>query len=201
MWCKEALRSRDNFSDVIFSDESTVQLEHHGRICFHKRRQPRKLKQRPKHPPKLHVWGGISTRGATQVVIFKGIMNADRYQKILEKSLIPFIDSCYPNHHRLQQDNDPKHTSHRIENFFEEKNITWWRTPPESPDLNPVENVWGSMKQYLRVHYKPRNLAELQQGIERFWQTLTPAVCQRYIGHLKKVIPKVIAVNGEPSGY
>ena len=195
------MRSKDTFSDIIFSDECTVQLEQHGRICFRKRLQPRKLKQRPKHPPKLHIWGGISARGATQLVMFKGIMIADRYQKILEKSLIPFIESCYPDHHRLQQDNDPKHTSHQIENFFEAKGINWWRTPPESPDLNPVENVWGSLKQYLRVYYKPKNLTELQEGIEQFWQTLTPNVCQRYISHLHKVIPEVIKVNGEPSGY
>ena len=133
--------------------------------------------------------------------MFKGIMNADHYQQILERSLIPFIQSCYPDHHRLQQDSDPKHTIHHIEAFFEANGINWWRTPPESPDLNPIENVWGSLKQYLRSLYKPKNLAELQQGIEQFWQSLTPTMCQRYISHLHRVIPKVIAVDGEPSGY
>ena len=29
---------------------------------------------------------------------------------------------------------------------------------PESPDLNPIKLVWGSMKQFLRSSYKPRNL-------------------------------------------
>ena len=71
----------------------------------------------------------------------------------------------------------------------------------ESPDLNPIENIWGSMKQYLRTHYKPRNLNELKEGIQKFCQSLTPDVCQRYIGHLQKVIPKVIQVQGDLSGY
>ena len=80
--------------------------------------------------------------------------------------------------------------------------MNWWPTPPESPDLNPIENVWGSLKQYLRTSYKPRNLQELKDGIEQFWITLTPEVCQRYIDHIpKKVIPKIVSVNGEPSGY
>jgi len=79
--------------------------------------------------------------------------------------------------------------------------INWWRTPPESPDLNPIELVWGSLKQYLRNHFKPKNLSELQEGISTFWQTLTPAVCRRYISHLRKVIPKVITEEGGPSGY
>lgn len=72
---------------------------------------------------------------------------------------------------------------------------------PESPDLNPNENVWGSMKQYLRTYYKPRNLQELKDGIESFWVTLTPEVFKSYINHLNKVIPKIVKVNADPSGY
>jgi len=72
---------------------------------------------------------------------------------------------------------------------------------PESPDTNPIENVWRSLKQYLRTKYKPRNLDKLKQGVETFWQTLTLAVCKRYIAHLYKVIPKIIAVNKDPSGF
>ena len=53
-----------------------MQLEQHGRICFRKRFQPRILKQRPKHPVKLHIWGGISVKGATRLVMFTGIMDA-----------------------------------------------------------------------------------------------------------------------------
>ena len=201
VWCKEALKSKDDFADIIFSDECTVQLEQHGRLCFRKRKHPRKLKSRPKHPPKLHIWGAISFRGASQIVMFTGIMNAPRYEQILEQSLLPFIQGCYPAGHRFQQDNDPKHTSAHIENYFKLKDINWWRTPPESPDLNPIENVWGSLKQFLRNTYKPKNLSELKDGIERFWQSLTPEVCKRYINHLNKVIPKVIEVDGNPSGY
>ena len=34
--------------------------------------------------------------------------------------------------------------------------------------------------------YKPPNLSELKQGIKAFWESLTPEICSRYIGHLKK---------------
>lgn len=202
MWCEEQLRTRDDFNNVIFTDESSIQLEHHSRVCFRKRLQPRKLKQRAKHPVKLHIWGGISKRGATRIIMFGGIMNARRLGMILEAGLLPFIAEKFSDGHRLFHDNDPKHASCYIENFFKHHNVTWWPTPPESPDLNPIENVWGSLKQYLRTHYKPMNLQELKEGIERFWMTLTPEVCQRYINHItKKVIPKIVSVNGEPSGY
>ena len=46
-------------------------------------------------------------------------------------------------------DNDPKHQSRYIGDFFTTHNITWWKTPPESPDMNPIENVQGPLKQYL----------------------------------------------------
>ena len=185
----------------MFTDESTVQLDQHSRVCFRRRLQPRKLKQRAKHPVKVHIWGGISKRGATDVVIFTGIMNAERLIAVFEAGLLPFLRDRYPDGHRLQQDNDPKHASHRVENFFEQQGINWWPTPPESPDLNPVENVWGSLKQFLRSTYKPKNLEELKDGIKQFWASLTPEICTRYISHLNKVIPKVVEKEGDPSGY
>ena len=200
-WCKQQMDSKEQFKDVIFTDECSVQLERHSRLCFRKRHQPRALKQRPKHPLKVHIWGGISYQGATKIVIFTGIMNAVRYSKILDASLLQFIRECYPNGHRLQQDNDPKHTSKFIERYFAEKNINWWKTSAESPDLNPIENVWGSLKQFLSNDFKPKNLDELKSGIQQFWSTLTPEICQNYINHLHKVMPKVVAVGGEPSGY
>ena len=66
--------------------------------------------------------------------------------------------------HRLYQDNDPKHSSKYIEQFLEQQGVNWWYTPPEFPDLNPIELV----KQYLRNHSKPKNLEELKAGIEQF---------------------------------
>ena len=43
-------------------------------------------------------------------------------------------------------DNDPKHTSKAAREFLEENDMFWWRTPAESPDLNPIEKVWHELK-------------------------------------------------------
>jgi len=49
------------------------------------------LKQWAKHPIKIHIWGGISTKGATSLVMFTGIMNSERLGAVYEAGLLPFI--------------------------------------------------------------------------------------------------------------
>ena len=202
VWCNERIETNDmDFDDVVFSDECTVQLESHRRVTFYKKGQPVRYKMKAKHPPKVNVWAGISSRGATNVVVFTGTLTATRYVDILEAALIPFLDEVYPDGHRFQQDNDPKHTSRYAKDYIEEKGVNWFKTPASSPDLNPIELMWHALKDYLRNEYKPKNLGELKSGIKAFWATLTPAICKKYISHLKKVIPKVIEVQRLPSGY
>ena len=59
----------------------------------------------------------------------------------------------------------------------------------------------GSMKNFLREKYKPRNMGKLKEGIRTFWKQMTLKMCSRYINHLQKVMPDVIAANGAPSGH
>ena len=95
------------FENVIWSDETSVQMESHRRFHCYKRGSKPRYKPRPKHPTKVHVWAGISTRGATGVCIFDGIMDAQMYTSILETYLLPFIRDVYPTGHRFMQDNNP----------------------------------------------------------------------------------------------
>ena len=79
--------------------------------------------------------------------------------------------------------------------------MTWWKTIAESPDLNPIENLWHELKEFIRREVKPTTKDELIDGIKTFWRTVDVDKCTRYIRHLRKVIPKVIEVHGEPTGY
>jgi transposase len=69
------------------------------------------------------------------------------------------------------QDNDPKHTSRCAQSFFSDNAIHWWKTPPESPDLNPIENMWHELKEFIRREVKPHTKQELIDGIVKFWDT------------------------------
>lgn len=198
-WAREHLH--DSFENVIWSDESSIQLDCHRRYCCRKEGERPRPKPRPKHPTKVHVWAGISKRGATGVCIFEGIMDAPLFCQILQRTLLPFLQEKFPDHHRFMQDNDPKHCSRLAQKFYDDNGINWWRTPPESPDINPIENLWHEMKDHLRGVVKPTNKQELIDGIVAFWNTVDEHKCAKYIGHLRKVIPKVIDKGGDATGY
>ena len=57
---------------------------------FQKCLEPCTLKQRAKHPVKVHIWGGISKRGAPDVVILTGVMDAGHFVSVFEAGLLPF---------------------------------------------------------------------------------------------------------------
>lgn len=82
----------EQFEDVIFTDECSVMLENHTKILFHREWEQPNLKGRPRHPLKVHVWGGISKQGTTKLLIFDGKMDAGFYvSQILSNRLLPFI--------------------------------------------------------------------------------------------------------------
>ena len=115
--------------DFHWTDKTTVQLECHRCFCCRKKGQKPRYKPRQKQPTTVHVWAGIT-------------WNVD----ILSRCLVPFCQEVYPGGHRFMQNNDPKHISRRAQKFFEDNNINCWRTPPESPDANPIENLWHELK-------------------------------------------------------
>ena len=84
------------------------------------------------------IWGGISKRGPTGLMIFNGNMDSVFYQHILTDNLVPFVKECHPGSPRLYHDNDLKHTSRDTQEWMTANGIKWWRSP-ESPDLKPIE--------------------------------------------------------------
>ena len=120
----------DSFDDIIWSDETTVQLESHRRFSYRKEGEKLRPKPRAKRPVKVHLWAGISKKGPTAVCIFDGIMDAPLYCEILERTLLTFIQETFPppSTHWFMQDNDPKHCSRAAWGFYGRVGINWWCT-------------------------------------------------------------------------
>ncbi|KAI0994554.1 hypothetical protein K3495_g13627 [Podosphaera aphanis] len=51
------------------------------------------------------------------------------------------------------QDNAPPHVASKTIEELLERIITTIECPLYSPDLNPIEHVWDSMKDYIQYHY------------------------------------------------
>ena len=130
-FCTKLVEENETFDNVIFTDECSVQFHNNKTTSYRQKGMLTPHEGKPKHPLKIHVWGGISRRGTTGLLIFDGILKSDFFvEEILGNTLLPFTREAYGDDHRFQQDNDPKHRSKLAQKFMTDNNINWWNTWP-----------------------------------------------------------------------
>ena len=197
-FAEACIANDDKFNDVIFTNEFSVQLHDNKIAVYRLKDSVAPLIPMPKHPYKVNVWTGISRRGTTSILIFDGIMKSSFYiDSILTLGLLSFIKRVFPDRHRLQQDNDPKHTAKLTQQFMKSNEINW---PSESPDFNPIEMVWSMMKSRLSK-MEPNTKEDLQNSIRQFWrEQMTIDVCNNFIDRVYKVLPIAAVIGGRATG-
>lgn len=197
-WC---LRHRDtDWSRTVFSDESRFQYyANNVRLLCPKKRTP--LAPRPGYSPGVMVWGGISMRGATPLALIDGTVDSLKYQEILKGYLIPTMDTLYPEGYVLQQDNARPHTSRSTRKFFEDQGLELldeW--PANSPDLNPIENLWGWMKRMLEP-VKRTSVEDWKSKLEELWDSVSSELIEKLVVSMPQRIEACIAANGGHTKY
>jgi len=147
-----------NWNNVIWSDESTISIQpnKYSKLWIYK--NDTIIKRSVKHPLKLHVWGCILKNNNLIVHIYDKTMDSKKYVDILTLKLLPLMYDHYKKTSikpLFQQDNAPCHTSKVCLEYFSNNNIEVMFWPANSPDLNPIENVWNILKKKIgRVFIK-----------------------------------------------
>ncbi|CAJ0934134.1 unnamed protein product [Ranitomeya imitator] len=132
------------------------------------------------------VWGCFAGDTVGDLFKIEGMLNQHGYHSILQRHATPS---------GLQQDNDPKHTSRLCKGYLTKKEsdgvlcqMTW---PPQSPDLNSFEMVWGELD--CRVKAKgPTSAKYLWELLQDCWKTISGDYLLKLIKRMPRVCKAVI---------
>ncbi len=101
------------------------------------------------------------------------------------------------------QDNAPCHTSKVSKNYLNKTGMEILDWPPQSPDLNPIENIWAIIKDLIwkRRHYID-NLEDLKSEIETiFYSDYIRKIIKNCYASLKSRFEEGIKMAGAPINY
>ena len=157
-----------------------------------------------KHPTSVMVWSVISSKGLGRLYIVEGTMRQDQYKKVLETRLLPQIRDWFADGEKFHfmQNGAPCHTAKSIKSFLEAKKIPLLDWPGNSPDMNPIENLWEIVKRKM----KSENITTKTQLIERLiwvWNHDEEILrnCRACVESMPRCISALIKAKGGPTKY
>lgn len=99
------------------------------------------------------VWGCMSYYGVGNLVFIESIMNHRVYLSILRKNMREYAHRVgIADTFSFYQDNDPKHKAKAVQDWLKSNCPNLVNTPAQSPDLNPIENLWSFLECQIRNH-------------------------------------------------
>lgn len=188
-WCNKYINF--NWDNVKFTDESSVWINNKEKRWVADNND---CDYCVKYPLKIHIWGSISINFKKEIYIFTENLTGLKYKDILanhmknEKNFI------------LQDDNDSKHRSQIVKKWKDDNKINSLDWPSNSPDLNPIENIWALLKHKLNKKIS-KNIAELEKNIILCWNEINDTHIKNTINSMNKRILKVIENKGYTINY
>ena len=189
-----------DWNQVIFSsDETTIRMNSVKGLVWNLPGK-KKVVRTVKHPLKVNVWGCFSARGFGRVVCFKENLNADLMCHIYKYGLLPTARKQFGHDStlwKLQEDNDPKHTSKKATTWRMNNNVEKINWPSMSPDIAPIENdVWELLKMKLRKK-KHSTYQSLVSAIKRQWKSLSQELAIKLVYGMNNRISELIESDGD----
>ena len=205
-WCKEHLHwTSEDWNKVMWSDESPFVLLFNGRRRVWRRHneryKPTSITGTVKSDTKIMVWGCFCAAGVGNLACIKGIMDSKVYIKILDNELKPSLKKYFRRKpYIFQQDNDPKHKSKLTSEYLEDHAIPVMPWPPQSPDLNPIENLWSILDFQCRGR-RPKTAQDLFESLQQAWNSISVEKLQKLVDSMPKRLKAVIAAKGLQTNY
>ena len=195
----------EQWKRVLWSDESPYVLRNASRRrCWRKpgeRYINACLKKTVKHDRKVMVWGCFAAHRVGIIKWIKGIMCKEDYEEVLNNSMVPSADMLFGEDNFIfQHDNDPKHTAKLIKTWFTDGNIETLAWPAQSPDLNPIENLWAILDKRL-AERTCNSEKELFNELEKGWNELPVDLLTSLVESMPRRIQAVIDAEGEATKY
>lgn len=197
-------KGSSHWRQIIFSDEKMFCLDGPDTAQSYwcdMRKGRRWQSKRQNGGGHVMVWGAFSHHGKSKLIFVDHRMNAVAYTELLEDALLPFLDD-HPGNTTFQQDNAAPHTAVHTKEWLMDNCISVLEWPARSPDLNPIENLWGEMSR--RVYAAGRqfdNLEDLKDAIVMAWDDLSSDYCRNLIRSMPRRCIKVVEKHGGHSGY
>src|SRR5579871_6859540 len=190
-WAKK--NKKTDWSKIIFIDKITIsQFNKPKKVWRYKDEKVKVLTV--KHSAKVYIYRCFSEKGFGNIYCFTENLNSELLCIIYKKSLLPSARKFFgedDNNWKLQEDNDLKHTSRKVQNWKDENDIKriFWLS--QSLDLNPMENVWAILKANVS-NYKPISTKNLIKIIKKEWRKLDRVFTENLVLSIKNRISLII---------
>ncbi|CAF1354373.1 unnamed protein product, partial [Rotaria sordida] len=180
IWAK-SMKNYD-WNKIIVSDETTIRLNAVKKY-FWQRSGERKVILTVKYPLKVNIWGCLPVKGFGRVVCFHHNLNSSFLcSKIYKNALLPTARTHFGRGRDwvLVEDNDPKHRSRTSIEWEKKHHVTSLPWPSQSPDANPIENLWSLFKIKIAAR-KPKTMKDLQKSIYKEWNNLPTELASKLV--------------------
>lgn len=196
-----------DWTNTIFSDEKSFRSSQHGRLTLWRYNKTRYTEDHVV-PNQLsgritaNMWGWMSVAGVGELVQISPRENAVNYVNLLEETMLPTVRTVYPREEipvfSYVQDNCPVHTARVVSHWFDrhEGEVTLIPWPSRSPDLNPIENLWGLMIQIWN-NRNERTKEAIERHCNEIWDYMRGTdICSRLVASMRDRLLDVIENNG-----